>query len=798
MEEQGYLLKAINRTILSRRSFLKWNAALGGATALASGGLSLDRIQASQVSQEGATGTTVVPTGCSHNCGGRCRILVHVKDGTITRLTTDDRPDTFEDPQLRACQRGRAYRQRVYHPDRLKYPLRRVGPRGSGEYERISWDEATTIVAEAIQRIHDDYGPEAFINHYASGGGSQTLGAGTSQRLLNLMGGTLNQYGTYSAACWEYMVPRILGNFMSANSRDDWVNSKLIVMFGYNPMEMVSGTNTMYYLKLAKEAGARVIVIDPRHSMTAAWADEWIPIRPGTDVALYSALAYVIITEDLQDQDFLDRCCSGFDEDHMPDEIPTGNSYKSYILGESDGQPKSPEWAEAITGIPRNRILQLGREIGTIKPTAMYQGLGPQRRAYGENFVHAGIALAALTGNIGIPGGSAGTFPITPRFVPVGGFPGNQNPLPLAISTFTWTDAILRGTEMGAADGVMGLPEGQETLPYNIKFIYNNGGNALINQHADINKTIDILKDESLVEFIVTHEQFMTSSAMFSDIILPAVTWMETDGMTTSWVLGETLYYMNKAIDPLFECKSDYEICALIADKLGIGDEYRDGKETAEDWIREWTAGMSSADPTFDFDEFKRTGIHVIVYDEPTLAFDMFRADPEENALPTPSGKIEIFSQAKWSANDPDDIPAVPAYVPEWEGPAADIASQYPLQLHAHHYHNRSHSTYDNIPWLQESMPQRLFMNPIDAEARGIKDGDVVRVFNERGIVQIPVRITERIIPGAVDLPQGAWYKPNGDGVDEGGSINVLTTYRTTPFAKGTAQHTNLVEVEKA
>lgn len=795
MEDKQFLSQVVTDAVLTRRSFLKWNAALGGTAALASGGL-VSGFESAGAAQTG--GETIVSTGCAHNCGGRCRLMVHVEDGAITRITTDDRPDTPDNPQLRACQRGRSYRKRVYHPDRLKYPLKRVGERGSGEYERISWDEATTIVAEQIQRVMDEYGPESFINHYASGAGSGTLGSGTSQRLLNLMGGTLNEYGTYSAACLEYMLPRIVGRFESANAREDWVNTKLFVLFGYNPMEMVSGTNTMYFLKLAKDAGAKVIVIDPRHSMTAQWADEWIPIRPGTDVALMSAMAYVMITENLHDQEFLDTYCSGFDEDHMPEDIPAGNSYKSCILGESDDQPKTPEWAEEITGIPRNRIVQLARETAMTKPTAILEGLGGQRRAYGEEFVHAGIALACLAGNVGVSGGALGVFPFTPRYVPVGGFPGVQNPVPIAISTFTWTDAIVRGTEMGAADGVTGLPEGQDTLPSNIKFIYNTAGQAILNQHGDINKTIEILKDESLVEFIVTHEQFMTPSAKFSDIILPAVTWMEADGMTTNWVMGNTLYYMNKAIDPLFECKSDYEICAMIADKLGIGDEYRGGKETHDDWIREWTAGMKDFDPTFDYDEWKKSGLHVILYDEPAIALKSFRDDPEENPLPTPSGKIEIFSTAKWNANNPELIPGVPKYIPEWEGPQADLVEKYPLQMHGHHYHSRSHSTYDNIQWLRESMPQRLFMNPLDAQERGITDGEKVRVYNDRGEVKIEVRLTNRIMPGVVDLPQGAWYKPNGDGIDEGGCVNTLTSHTPSPFAKGTTQHTNLVQVEKA
>ncbi|HML20886.1 MAG TPA: molybdopterin-dependent oxidoreductase [Aggregatilinea sp.] len=796
MVDQGFLSKAEENANLTRRSFLKWNAALGGVAALATGGVTASRMASTASAAEAET---IIPTSCAHNCGGRCRILVHVKDGVITRLTTDDRPDTIEDPQLRACQRGRSYRHRVYHADRLKYPMKRVGKRGEGKFERISWDEATTTVAEAMQRIKDEYGPEAFINHYASGADGMQ-GSGTSQRLLNLFGGTLNEYGSYSAACWEFMLPRVLGSFVTANSRDDWKNSRLMVLFGFNPMEMVAGTNTMYFLKEAKKSGTKVIVIDPRQSMTAVWADEWIPIRPGTDPALIAALAYVMISEDLQDQDFLDKYTSGFDEKHMPEGIPSGNSYKSYVMGDKDDTPKTPEWAEAITGVSRERIVRLAREIALTKPTAIYQGWGGQRRAYGEEFVHAGITLAAMIGSIGIPGGSCGTGAASARYIPTGSFPGVANPVSTSISTFTWTDAIVRGTEMGAADGVIGLPDGQETLPYNIKFIYSNGGNALINQHGDINRTREILADESLVEFIVVQDQFLTPSAKFADIILPATTWMETESMTTNWMMGDTIYYMNKAIEPLFEAMPDYEICAMIADKLGLGDQYRDGKESHEDWIREWTAGVKDMDPTFDFDTFKANGLHVIYYDEPTIGLADFRADPEANPLPTASGKVEIFCQAKWDANNPEEIPGVAAYVPEWEGPDAEpeLLAKYPLQLQGHHYHRRSHSTYHNVDWLAESMPQRLFMNPIDADARGIKDGDTVRIFNDRGEVKIPVRVTRRIIPGVLDLPQGAWYDPDDKGVDHAGCINVLTSHHPTPFAKGTSQHTNLVEVEKA
>ena len=794
MADGGFAKKVLADALLTRRSFVKWSAAVGGTAALSGGGAKYGLQWAAQT--DAATDATVIPTGCAHNCGGRCVLKAWVQDGSITRITSDDRPDSFEDPQLRACMRGRSYRRRVYHPDRLKYPMKRVGERGEGKFERVSWDEALDTVASEMQRIKDEYGNEALLNHYASGGGSALRGAGASGRLMNLFGGSLNYYNSYSTACTGYATPYTLGTSLSGHSRDDLSNSKLILAWGWNPTETIFGTNTQYYLKEARKAGAKVIVIDPRMSMTASGAaDEWIPIYPGTDNALMDAMAYVMITEGLHDQEFLDTYAVGFDEDHMPDGVPAGNSYKSYVMGDADGTAKTPEWAEAITRIPRDRIVSLAREFATTKPAALVQGWGMQRRAYGEQPVRGGINLAAMTGNIGISGGWGSGAGYCGRGTAVGGLPGGENPVEAAIPVFLWTEAILRGTELTAEEGLVGT----DGLSSNLKLIYNCGGNTLINQHSNINRTAEILRDTSLVEFIVVHEHFMTPSAKFADILLPAATQMEQDDLCTTWVWGDSLIAINKAIEPLFESKTDYEICAEVAERLGIGEEYTEGGKSHEDWLREMVAVTEEAHPDFPgYEAWRAEGVFVPVYDEPHIAYKEFREDPEGNPLETPSGKIEIFSKDLWD-QDIENMPAIAKYIPEWEGgPWDELYDQYPLSCMGSHYQRRSHSTYDNIDWMDEALPQRLFMNPIDAKARGLEDGDTVRVFNDRGEVNVPVRLTERIVPGVVDLPQGGWWDPDENGVDQRGSINVLTTERWTPGAKGNPQHTNLVEVEKA
>lgn len=803
IQKDATLLNRLNSAALSRRSFLQWSAAAGATAVLASKVNLVNGLY--PLEQALAAGDIqVLPTGCAHNCGGRCVLKAHVQDGVIVRITSDtDRPDSLVDPQLRACVRGRSYRRRVYAPDRLKAPLRRTGPRGSGLYEEISWEEATDIVAENLTRIKETYGNSAIYTHYATGSGNVTNGSGNAARLLDLFGGRLGYYNNYSWAAVQVATPTVYGTQNTGQSRIDWLNSKLILMWGWNPAEMIDGTNTMYMVKRAREAGAKTIVIDPRHTMSAvALADEWIPIRPGTDTAMMAAMAYIIITEGLVDEDFVNKYALGYDSEHMPEGYESAESFKAYILGESDGVPKTPQWAEDHTGVPADTIARIAREYGNTKPAMLYQGYGIQRRAYGEQVVRMGCVLPVLTGNIGIPGGWASgmAFAISGEATPGAGFPSVANEVPYSIPSFLFTDAVLRGNEMGRAEGVRGLADGEETLPNSIKFIYNCAGNCLTNQHGNLNRSVEILSDESLAEFIVTHDHFLTPSAKISDIVLPACTWMETWGHTANWKYGATRVLMPKVIEPLYGTRSDYAIAAMIAERLGIYDAYTDGGKTEEDWYNQWVDEMvaNSAEIFGDRESFVERGSMTIPFEEnPPIPFTEFLADPVANPLSTPSGLIEIFSPAMAARNNPEEIPAIPKYVVEWDSPWSPEAENYPLQAIGNHYMHRVHSTFDNIDWLEEAFPQRLYLNPKDATERGLVDGDMARVWNDRGEIIMPVRVTLRIMPGVVNIPQGAWHTPDASGVDRRGCTNVLTSEKPTPYAFGNTQQTMMVQVEK-
>jgi anaerobic dimethyl sulfoxide reductase subunit A len=745
-----------------------------------------------------APSETLIRVGCpAHNCGGRCLLIAHVRNGRIVQLDTDDRPDTLAAPQLRACVRGRSYLRRQYHPDRLTQPLKRVGRRGSGEFRPITWDEALDTVATQIERIKHQYGSSALFVPYGTGSYNQLNGSHVARRLLNLYGGCLGIYNSYSWAATNLATPTVYGTLVTGNQRQDWLNAKYILMWGWNPAEMRDGTNSDYFIKLAREAGARVICIDPRHSLSAAaLADEWIPIRPGTDTAMMSAMAYVMLTEDLYDAEFVRTHCVGFDETQMP--VEGAESYREYILGIRDGIPKTPQWAESITSVPAETIARIAREYATFKPSVLYQGYGMQRRAYGEQVVRAGCVLAAITGNVGVPGGWASGLGLQ---APDGGglwtvFPTGENPVKASIPVFLWTEACLRGKSMTAADGIHGV----EKLDNDIKLIYAVATNCLINQHADINRTAEILRDESKVEFIAVQDNFLTPSARFADIILPACTQFETWGVEDGWKYGDQVILQPKLVEPLGESKSDYRICAELAGRLGIGDAFTEGRDE-KDWVEyclnEFRRLRFPELPTLDEFLEKNLGAWARPAIKPAIAFEDFRRDPEKHPLQTPSGKIEIFSKQLFDLGEPEEIPPVPKYIQEWESPFT-TDNPYPLQAIGHHTLHRVHSTHANNDWLEEAFPQRVFINPLDAAPRGIKDGDEVKVYNGRGALILPCRITPRILPGVVDIPQGAWYEPDENSVDRGGCVNVLTSHHWTPFAYGTTQHTIMVQAEKA
>ena len=746
--------------------------------------------------------TRIVRTSCpAHNCGGRCLLVVHIRNGKIIRLDSDDRHhDDIDNPRLLACARGKAYLRRQYHPDRLTHPLKRVGHRGEAKFEHISWDQALDYAAAEINRVIDKYGNRALLVPYGTGAYSNTNGSQLARRLFNCLGGHLDTYNSYSWACINRATPTVYGTKITGNQRQDWVNSRYILMWGWNPAEMIDGTNSTFFIKKARENGAKIICIDPRKTLTAVGlADEWIPIRPGTDTAMMTAMAYVMVTENLHDASFIDTHCLGFDQSQMPPGLEGEETYQDYLLGTYDGIPKTPVWAERITGVPWEKITQIAREYAQIKPAMLYQGYGMQRRAYGEQVVRAGCVLAAISGNVGISGGWASGLALQ---APDGGsqwstFPLGKNHAGVQIPVAAWDQAVLRGTELRAEDGLIGA----DKLETNLKLIYAVATNCLINQHMNINRSARILADESLVEFLIVQDQFLTPTGRFADLILPVCTAFETYGIQDGWKYGEELILLPKLVEPLGETKSDFQICAELAERFQVRDNFTEGLDE-RGWvdriIDKYRENRFPEVPVLDEFEAANIGAHTKTVTKPAVAFCDFRKDPQKYPLNTPSGKIEIFSQELFDLHKPDEIPPIPKYIQEWESPFGPEVNVYPLQAIGSHTLHRVHSTHDNNDWLEEAFPQRIYINPLDAQVRNIEDGDWVRVYNQRGEMIIPCRVTVRILPGVVDIPSGAWWTPDETGIDRRGAINLLTSERLTPLAHGNAQHTIMVQVQKA
>ena len=694
----------------------------------------------------------IVPVMGRNNCGGRCRLLVEEKDGSIVSIKGDPAyPDKLP------CIKGLHYAKTFLCEERLTKPLKRVGKRGDGLFEEITWEEAVDLIAKEMKRTRETYGPSSRYVHYGWGVEAVLNGNSMARRLLRLDGGHLNYYNSYSTACTNYTTPYLYGTQYSGSSFDTLEDSKLIILWAHNPAE-TKFDNLMDCLRKAKKNGARIIVVDPRKTPTVkALGAEWIGIKPTTDCALMDAMSYVIWREDLYDHFFVEERCLGFDK------------YFVYLEGKEDGIAKTPAWAAKITGISEECIVELARSYANTKPAALMQGYGGQRHSNGEQFTRGGIALACLTGNVGISGGwasGAGQCQI----VDMPSMPMPENPVKEEISVFTWTDAILQGK---------------------IKMLFSIAGNALINQHSDINRTKQILEDETMCEFIVCSDLFMTSSAKYADLVLPATSLLEDENLITPWNQGSFLGVSNQVIPPIGESRFEFEWLREVAEKLDIAEEFSCGHSDYKEWLKQIYEDYRSADMP-SYEELKKEGIYRFPNPPKVVAFEAQRKG--EKPFDTPSGKVEIYSPTL-EAMDDDRIPSVPGYVEVKEGPGK--SEKYPLQLIGWHTKGRAHSVGFHNKELQKRYPQILWMNPADGKARGLVSEDVVEVWNDRGRMIVPVLLTEEIIEGVVAIAQGAWHQADKEGRDIAGSMNVLTSQEPTPLAKGNPQHTNLVEVKK-
>ena len=807
---------------------------------------------------------------CHVNCGSRCPLKAYVKEGTIVRIGVDDEgSDVFgpgEIQQLRSCVRGRTNRQRVYSANRVQKPLKRVEgtKRGEGKYEEITWDEAIDLIAKTMEEVKAEYGNDAFYVNYGTG----VLGGTVSKswdpdntmlaRMLNCYGGYLRHYCDYSTGQITWEMPLFCGDAWSNNEVTDCVNSKNIVLFGNNPANTrMSGSAMLYLITQVRlqNPDANIVVVDPMLSDTAVGvANKWIPIRPCTDTALVAGMIHYLYTAGKLDEAMIREKFIGFYSDTFADDVLAGEpadnmflgfdpsksltvegdwSYEAYLKGTgayAGTGEKTPEWASTICGVPADTIRWLA-DVYMDGPTATISGWGPQRHSNGGNNCRAIAMIAAITGNVGISGGGTGAREST------GGvafaMPAaidtlqDKNTVGQVVSFFDWYQAIedyksMNDTTWGIRpDRYVFSPEpGSVSLKAPIKVMFNYGSNVMIGQHADINDMLRIInlpdEKDSGLRLVVTIDPWLTPTALASDIILPCTTpFEETDVCKggTGWT-GFALVEQ-KAIEPMFESKSVYDILTLLSEKLGIKDEFTEGR-TQEDWVK-WCyeQGVAGGDPfPATFEEFVAQGLFKKTDDHTPAVYA-----PEK--LATPSGKYEVFSKQAYNLskqwdltcggyvpNDGrDQITPLPIHYDHFEGYTDPARAEYPIQLIGHHTKTRTHSSYGDVAWMKSVAPQQVWINDQDAEKLGIKQDDEVIIETARGKVQITAKVTNRIMPGVASLPQGAWYNPSSrdadqigskDNIDKGGCIGVLTSQRPTAISKGNGVHSNLCKITKA
>ena len=760
----------MSKTDLTRRTFLKATGAVGAAAAVGVGTCAVAPQASGAVGQalaDEGSDERIVWSHCHVNCGGACVLRFHMVGDTIKYVESDNTGSAeFGDIQMRACLRGRSIRRWLDHPDRLNYPLkRREGTkRGEGVYDQITWDEALDTIASEFTRIKETYGNEAIFIQECSGVEQNIMMNNPFFRLFNLLGGEVTRYGNYSNCAINFgSNPFTYGDSWGRRSFKSLQNNQLVVLFGDSVMDMrMGGDGAGYDLNVAMEKqNVRVIMIDPRRNEVATnKGAEWIPIRPGTDAALVAGIAHELEELGLTDREFLKKYCVGYTEDTLPKGAPKNSSYYAYIMGKGyDMVEKTPAWAAGITGIPEVRIKQLAKEIGEAKPLFVAQGWGMQRHANGDFAARAVMLLPQLVGQVGKPGTNAGTHEGNAGF-PLSSLPTGDNPIQAQFPNYLWPEAIKDGPALTAKkDGI----KGADALPASIKFLVNYGNNMPAGQNGDINYTAEILRDDSLCEFILCYDVMMTPSAKFADIILPDLTPQETYSLSAAGEMNDSLgiWFGQPIREPLYERREVYEVC---------------GEGVA--------MGMYKREVDID------------------ASTDPFIEDPEKNPLATETGKIQVYSPElaklakEWELPEGDAIVPIPAYVAGFEG-AGTQTDERPLQLFSFHYRAHTHSTYANNEVIQKSATHQLWINPADAEPRGIADGDTVSVVTDRGEVRILAKVTNRIVPGAVALPEGGWYDPDPNGIDKGGCINTLVSRHVNPVSKGTGQQSSICEVKK-
>ncbi len=690
-----------------------------------------------------------IPVACNFDCGGGCSLLAYTFNGKITKLVDNPEAGKYH----KACVRGLQQARVQGAKDRLTKPLIRNGPRGSGEFREASWDEALDMVANNLKSIKEKHGMGSILYLGGSGGprGSLHNPKRLTMRFLNIYGGFVERGNSYSTAASSFATPFVLGTNRVGFDAGSLEDSDLIILWGANVVDNRFGSELESRIREAKDRGVKVMVIEPRKTRTVkTLGTDWLSVYPGTDSALMLAVLHVLITENLVDKEYINHYCYGFD------------TLEKHVLGLDDGFPKTPEWAEDVCGTPKDQIIWLARIYGKTHPTALIPGLSIQRTMGGEEAYRLSITLQAVTGNIGVQGGSSGGYmAVTLPGPRVGAIPIPDNPTNIKIPVYTWPDMVLEGKKGG--------------FQSDIKAIINVGGNYLI-QGSDVHKNIGAFQKAA---FTFCIDRFLTDTARYCDVVLPSTTFLERNDVVTGG--GNYFLYSNKVQSQPEGTRHDYDIFSELADRLGFGDKYIEGKKE-EDWLREFIAESEVT----DIKEFKRKGIHW-GEGQKRMAFSDFILDPKQHPLNTPSGRIQISSDA-YAMTGGKPIPTSRPF---------EVNEKYPLRLVTPKSGFHTHSQNFNIQWFNDRERNGLWINPEDASKRGIEDGGKIKVFTPQGIMIIESYVTEDIIKGVVCLYEGAWLNMKAD-IDHGGSVNILTSTAPTLPSHGSRTHTVLVQVEKA
>ncbi len=870
---------------MQRRDFLKLSAAAGAVSCISAcgGGRGQQPIAVAAEPEQ------VNWTACLVNCGSNCPLKVFSQAGVCTRVETDwSVNDEYGNHQVRACLRGRSLRQRNYAADRIRSPLKRVPgtERGAGQWQEISWEQAFQEIGSEVARLKQSYGAASIYHHYISGAYYGFASGNAMRRALINAGsaehkGFLNYYSNYSWAALNVAAPATFGRGTggTAGTRLSHLrNSDFFLGFGFNPFEIrMSGAGEQYdFLKAVEARRASglpfsMVLVDPRYTDSMLGKeDQWLPIRPGTDAALAAAMAYEMMKGtnashsdswvERNSRAFLNQYTVGYDAasilqaiQQQPELVPAGmtpesmaqDNYFDYILGLNKyaGSAKTPEWAEAICGVPAQDIRAVAKQLMNAKNPYISIGAGPNRQASGEQNMRSMYMLSVIAGKLGQPGTNNGELPLN-HGSPVAGLGFGANPVSATICFFDWVEAVERGDQMSyRSHAVKGLGDDLDaTLPSKIKAVFCSAGNGLINQHSDANYTRDVLKRIGQTdaghgpELIVVTDCWLTSSAMMADYVLPDSTWLESNDLANdSYASGETGYltFMSSSLKPFFNAtKNMYEIGLGIVEASG-GDvaAYTEGHADSASWLEHLyqqtrnnpanqVLGLPETYAQAQAQGFFRA--HVSTNADGTSG-NVYLSDFVQGKAPlkTLTGKIEIYAfewahervrrdvfvdPTRGEATAVDQIDPLPKYVAHWEGYQSDGTAvgeaenkAYPLQVVGYHTKGRAHSSYHNVKWLRDAVEDCAWIHPMDARQYGIADGEQISVTSLRGQMLIRARVTPRVVPGSVALAQGAWYQATGgEAQDSGGCTNTLTKYHPCPVGRGNTQHTIRVAIAKA